>query len=79
MSQLSEKKSFSHQCLIGVKKYMLNLKRSDVNTYFIEIAHVALYNSYLILMPMIALFLLFGNLFFFFSKGPGKKGEEIHV
>ena len=76
MSQLSEKKFFSHQCLIGVKKYM-NLKWSDV--YFIEIAHVALYNSYLILMPMIALFLLLGNLFFFFSNGPGKKGEETHV
>ena len=76
MSKLSEKKSFSHQCLIGVKQYMY-LKWSDV--YFIEIAHVALYNSYLILMPMIALFLLFGNLFFFFSNGPGKKGEETHV
>ena len=46
-------------------------KLSDV--YLIELAHVALYNSYLILMSMIALFLLLGNLLFFFRNGPGKK------
>ena len=38
------------------------------------------YNSYLILLPMIALFLLLGKLFFVFSNEPGEKvGKCVNI